>query len=264
MKNRIIAIACILPILYIAPAGAFIENSCRKILMEGFYNEYTGINARLRDRAMYAELCSLNFQQARNVIKRAQNLGADGSFGFSYGLFTPGESGAREMPGPNAQFSEDRFGQWKSAYCSTNLPANSSRAAELLMQKTVSQPVANAWSACMRKREGLTCWATPGAPPEEEILLNVNWVKDSSAQLQVQHSFLSRGAVAKFEGVPARRILPVGYRLNVGTLEIPVTIQADNGITGNLKADHEGAEHSCNIFIPGERDFALTVPFVAQ
>lgn len=264
MKTRIIAIACILPILYVAPAGAFIEDSCRKILTEGFYNEYTGINASLRDRAIYAELCSLNFQQARNVIKRAQNLGADGSFGFSYGLFSPGESGAREISGPNAQFSEDRFGQWKSAYCSTNSPADSSRAAEFLMQKIVSQPVVNAWSACMRKREGLTCWAAPGPSQEEEILLNVNWIKNGSVQPQVQHSFLSRGAVAKFEGVPVRRILPVGYQLNAGTLQIPVTIQAGNRITANLKADHEGAEHSCNVFIPGERDFALTTPFVAQ
>ncbi|MGH8683722.1 MAG: hypothetical protein ACREUM_00065 [Nitrosospira sp.] len=265
MKNRIIAIACILPILHIAPAGAFVENPCRKILAEGFHNEYPGINARLRDRAMYAELCSSNFQQARNVIARVQKSGNDSSLGFSYGLFKPDESGAQPGMSPSgALFSEDRFSQWKSAYCSTNSPADSSRAAEFLMQKTVSQPVVNAWSACMRKREGLTCWAAPGSPQEEEILLNVNWIKSNFSQPQVEHSFLSRGAVAKFEGVPARRILPVGYQLNAGTLQIPVTMQMDNGITANLKANHEGAEHSCNVFIPSERDFALTTPFVAQ
>ncbi|MDQ3186820.1 MAG: hypothetical protein M3Q16_10290 [Pseudomonadota bacterium] len=262
MKNPIIVIACILPVLYVATAGAFVENPCQKILVEGFYNEYLRSNSRLRDRAMYAELCSSSFQQARNVINRAQKSGIDGSLGFSYGLFSPSDVGAQSGMSPSgALFSEDRFSQWKSAYCSTHSSADSSRAAEFLMQKAVTESVANEWSACMRKREGLTCWAVPRGPQEEDILLNVNWTKNSASQPQVQHSFLSRGAAAKSEDTPARRILPIGYKLNAGTLQIPITKQTDNGIVANLTANHEGAEHSCNIFIPGERDFSLITPF---
>lgn len=265
MKNRIIVVACILPILHIAPAGAFVETPCRKILSEGFYNDYSRSNARLRDRAMYAELCSSNFQQARNIIKRVQKSGPDNSLGVSYGLFHPGESGAQLGISPSdALFSKDRFSQWKSAYCSKNSLTDSFQAAGFLMQKTVAQPVANAWSACMREREGLTCWATQPASQDEGILLNVNWIKAGSSQPEVRHSFLSRGAVSKFEGVAARRILPAGYKLNAGTLRVPVTKPTDNGVTANLKVNHEGVEHGCNVFIPGERDFALTTPFVAR
>lgn len=214
---------------------------------------------------MYAELCASNFQQARNMIKRARSSGADNSLGVAYGLFRPGESGAQRGISPSdTLFTEDRFSQWKSAYCSKNSLADASRAAEFLLQKTVTQSVANAWSACMREREGLTCWATQPASQNEEILLNVNWIKTGSSPPQVQHSFLSRGAVSKFEGAAARRILPAGYRLNAGTLGVPIAKQADTGVTANLKANHEGAEHSCNVFIPGERDFALTTPFPAR
>lgn len=265
MKNRIIVAACILPILLIAPAGASVENACRKVLAEGFYNNYSRSDPRLRDRAMYAGLCSSNFQQARNIIKRVQKSAADDSLGMSYGLFRPGESGATPGVSPSdALFSKDRFSQWKSAYCSKNSLADSSQAAGFLMRRAVTQPVANTWSACMREREGLTCWATQPAPRDEGILLNINWIKAGSSQPEVRHSFLSRGAVSKFEGVAPRRILPVGYKLDAGTLRVPVTRQTDNAFTANLKVNHEGVEHGCNIFIPGERDFALTTPFVAR
>jgi hypothetical protein len=255
MKYRIIVIACI---LHIAPAGAFVENPCRQVLVEGFYNEYSRSNAQLRDQTMYAKLCSSNFQQARQTINRAQQSGADRSFGVSYGLFSPGGSGS-----PNGLFTEDRFYQWRSAYCSKNSIADSSRAAEFLMQKIVPHSVTSAWLACMRKREGLTCWATPSAPQNEEILLNVNWAKNSSTQPQVQHSFLTRGAVSKFGDAP-RKILPVGYQLHTGMLQIPIARETDKAIVASLQANHEGVEHSCNVFIPGERDFALTTPFIAQ
>ena len=47
---------------------------------------------------MYAELCSLDFEQARNAIKRARQSGDDGSLGLSYGLFNLDDLG----PGGNA------------------------------------------------------------------------------------------------------------------------------------------------------------------
>lgn len=268
MKNRIIVtspiiiVACILSILPISPAGAFVVDSCRKILAEGFYNEYARSNARFRDQAMYAELCSSKFQQARQAISRAQQSGTSNSFGVSFGLFSHGESGAHSgMHSSSGSFSEDRFNQWKSAYCSKNSLADSSRAAEFLMQKAIPRSVASAWSACMQKREGLTCWATP---QNKEIMLNVNWAKAGSLQPQVQHSFLTRSAVSKVEGAAAQRILPAGYKLNTETLRIPIARETDNAVVATIQVNHEGVEHSCNVFIPGERDFALTTPFVAR
>ena len=76
MKYRIIVVACILPILHIAPAGAFVESPCWKILAEEFYNGYSRSNAQLRDQVMYAKLCSSNFKQARQAINRAHRAGA--------------------------------------------------------------------------------------------------------------------------------------------------------------------------------------------
>lgn len=262
VTSRIFAGVCILPILYIPPAGAFVVDPCRKILAEGFYNEYARSNARFRDQAMYAALCSSKFQQARQAINRAQQSGTSDSFGVSYGLFSQRGSGAHSgIHSSEDSLSEDRFNQWKSAYCSKNSLADSSRAAEFLMQKVVSPSVASAWSACMRKREGLTCWATP---QNKEITLNVNWTKTDSSSPQVQHSFLTRGAVSKFEGVDARRILPVGYTLNTETLPIPIVREMDNAVVASIQVDHKGEEYSCNVFIPGERDFALITPFVAK
>ncbi len=264
MKYRIIVAACILPILHITPAGAFVEDPCRKILVEGFYNEYSRSNPKLRDEAMFAKLCSSNFQQARQAVNRAQQSGIDGSFGVSYGLFNPGRNGKQAGVQPSeSTFNEDRFSQWKSAYCSKNSLADSSRAAEFLMQKIVPRSVTSAWSACMRQREGLTCWATPQGAQNEGILLNVNWVKNSSTQPEVQHSFLTRGGVSKF-GDASRKILPVGYHLNAGKLQIPITRETDRAIVASLQANHEGVEHSCSVFIPGDRDFALSTPFIAQ
>jgi hypothetical protein len=262
---RTIVTAFVLPILCIAPAGAFVENSCQHILVEGFYNAYSRSNAQLRDQAMYAKLCSSNFQQARQAISRAWQSGTDRSFGVSYGLFSPGGNGGGQsrMYPSSGSFSEDRFNQWKSAYCSKNSLADSSRAAEFLIQKIVPPSVTSAWSACMRKREGLTCWATPNMSQNEEVLLNVNWAKNSSTQPQVQHSFLTRGAVSKLEDA-ARKILPVGYQLHTGMLQIPIARETDKAIVASLQANHDGVEHGCHVFIPGERDFALTTPFIAQ
>ncbi len=264
MKHRIIVVVCILPLLHVAQAGAFVESPCWKILAEEFYNGYSRSNAQLRDQVMYAKLCSSNFKQARQAINRAQQSGIDSSFGVSYGLFSPGKSGTPAgVRLSDGSFSEERFGQWKSAYCSKNSVADSSRATEFLMQKIVPPSVSSAWSACMRKREGLTCWAAPYGAQNEEILLNVNWEKNSSTQPEVQHSFLTRSAVSKL-GDATRKILPAGLHLSTGTLQIPIVRETNKAIVASLQANHEGVEHSCNVFIPGERDFALTTPFIAQ
>jgi hypothetical protein len=167
--------------------------------------------------------------------------------------------------------NEARFTQWKSGYCSKNSAVESSQAAEFFMQKAaVGRPVAlkavEDWSACMQKREGLTCWASPGLSPDEGFLLNVKWTKTSSSQPQTQpevaHSFLTRGAVSKFEGAEARRIFPVGYKLNAGMSPIRVTRPVDKAIYANLKINHEGAEHGCSAFIPSDSDFTLSAPFL--
>lgn len=272
-------IFCFLLILSVLPVNALAQDDCRNLLMNGFFNEYSGSKVRLRDQAMYAELCSLSFPEARAAVNRAKRSG-DGSVGVSYGLFSPGES--RQSTGASlplnswGMLEEDRFRQWKSAYCSKNSAANSSSAAEFLMQKATSRPgpamapAAQAWSACMRKREGLTCWAVPYANQngEEDVVLNVNWTQaghlssdvQRESQPQVVHSFLSRGAVAKFEGTPARRLLPVGHKLG-GTLQIPLERSADKAVIASLKVEYKEKEHSCDVFIPGERDFALTTPF---
>ncbi|MEO6824364.1 MAG: hypothetical protein ABI167_06480 [Nitrosospira sp.] len=132
------------------------------------------------------------------------------------------------------------------------------------MQKTAPQSVTDAWSACMRKYEGLTCWATPNVPQHDGILLNVNWTKVDSSHPQVQHSFLTRGAASKFKGAGIGKILPVGYELNAGTLHIAIARETDKSIVASLEVNHEGMEHSCNVFIPSDRDFALTTPFVRR
>ncbi len=279
MKNRNAVIAFILSIpviAFILPGSASAESACHNILTNGFYSEYGQADARLRDRSLYAELCSLNLEQARTAIKRARQSADDGSLGLSYGLFTLDDGGTSTGANSGAGSSglvlnEERFGQWKSGYCSKNSAGDSSQAAEFFMQKTaVGHPVAlkavEAWSTCMKKREGLTCWASPSLQHNEEFLLNVKWTKTGSAQPQAQpevrHSFLTRGAVSKFEGAEARRILPVGYKLNVGTSQISVTRPVDKAIFANLTIDHEGAEHSCSAFIPSDSDFTLSAPFV--
>lgn len=281
MKNRNAVIAFILSILFtvfILPGSASAGSACHDILTNGFYSEYARIDARLRDRSLYAELCSSNFAQASTAIKRARRSGDDGSLGLSYGLFTLDDGGTSTGANSGAGSSglvlnEERFMQWKSGYCSKNSAVDSSQAAEFFMQKAaVGHPVAlkavEEWSTCMQKREGLSCWASPSfpLPRNEEFLLNVKWTKTGSSQSpvrpEVRHSFLTRGAVSKFEGTEPRRILPVGYKLNAETSQIGVTRPVDKAIFANLKINDEGAEHSCSVFIPSDSDFTLSAPFV--
>lgn len=284
MKSRIIATALILSVplvLSVLPGTASARENCHNILMDGFYKEYAQSNVQLRDRSMYAELCSIDYPQARKIIKRVQQSGADKTPGLSYGLFNLDEievdagtnSGAQL---PDLEVSEEKFGQWKSGYCSKSSPRDSSQAAEFLMQKTAARnrgPVTTAveaWGACMKKQEGLTCWAAPAdaSNPEgsETVLLNVNWTSTASAQSQaqpeVEYSFLTRGGVSKFEGAPPKRVLPTGYKLRPGVLQIPVTRPADSGLFASVKVIHGGLEHSCKVFFPGERDFTLSAPFL--
>ena len=286
MKNRIAAATFIVfvPLLLSIPAGsAYAGQTCHNDLANGFYDEYQRVSAPLRDRAMYAELCALDFQQAQNAIKRAQQFGKDKRLGLSYGLvslddFSP-DTGANSGANPADELSEDRFGQWKSGYCVQNATLDPSQAAEFFMQRAAagnaeSARSREAWSACMRKRGGLTCWATPAAASAaasaaeqgEEFLLNINWTSSGTSQAQaqpeVQYSYLTRGGVAKFEGVAAPRILPAGYKLKAGTQQIPVTRPADKGVFASLKVNHAGTEHSCKVFVPGDKDFPLSEPFV--
>ena len=284
MKHRSTSIlARLFPALLIAsflPAEASALDACHTILTAGFYDEYSKSEAKGRDRSLYAELCSLNYEQAQAAIKRARQSGDNGTLGLTYGLFTLDDDGVNEglsagVGLSSTSLTEDRFRQWKAGYCSKNSEAESSQAAEFLIQTvTTGAAVGNgataravqAWSSCMKKREGLTCWASPRAPKSEEFVLNVNWTKNGAkgaqAQPEVQYSYLTRGGRSKFNGAPDKRILPDGHKLASGTSQIPVERSTDKGIIATLKVNHAGAEQSCNVFIPGDTDFTLSAPFV--
>jgi hypothetical protein len=277
MRNKIV-FAYALPLLLILPISASTAagDMCRSILVDGFYNKYSKINPRIRDRAMYAELCSLDFEKARNVVKRARQSGDDGSLGLSYGLFNlddigPDNGGNAGKGTSNLPFTEERFSQWKAGYCSKASEADSSQAADFFMQKAAmenadSGKTMEGWAACVRKREGLACSASPGGKSGEDFMLNINWAVPASAQSQaqpeVQYSFLTRGAVSKFEGAPVKRILPDGYKLTPGAMRIPVSRPADTTVFANLKVADGKNEQSCKVYIPGDRDFTLSEPFV--
>lgn len=248
----------ILLTLIAAPSLVFAQDSCRDILTNGFYNEYTKSTDQSRDQAMYAEMCSSNFQQAQNVVKRAQQSGAGGSLGVSYGLFSLNGGGSSTS---GSSFSEEQFSQWKSTYCSKNTSSDSSRAAEFLMQKTVAESVVNAWSACMQNRDGLTCYAIPY---HEEVLLNISWKKTSLTQPHVQSSFISKGVTADFDGTAVGRLLPSTYKLSPGILQIPLLRSKDKSVVANMNVSHDGVVHSCGVFVPGSKDFELTKPSLAQ
>jgi hypothetical protein len=272
----ILSVALIWPV----PSGkVFASETCHASLANGFYDEYQRITPPLRDRAMYAELCALRYEDAQKAIKRAQQFGKDKSLGLTYGLVNlddlPPDNSPDSGSSPADTMSDMRFGQWKGGYCAQNATLDPSQASEFFMQRAVagnsdaSRAVEN-WSACLRKRPGLTCWATPAkvssAEQGEEFVLNVNWassgVSESQGQPEVEYSYLTRGGVAKFEGVAASRILPDRYKLKAGTLQIPVTRPADKGVFATLKVSHAGTEHSCKVFVPGDRDFSLSEPFI--
>jgi hypothetical protein len=277
MKNTVNLSAILTCLLVpLSPATVAAEDACRNILVEGFFKKYSKIHPSVRDRAMYAELCSLDFEKARNVVKRARQSGDDGSLGLSYGLFNlddigPGNGGNAGKGTSNLPFTEERFSQWKASYCSKTSEADSSQAADFFMQKVAmenadSGKTIEGWAACMRKREGLACGASPSAKSGEDVMLNINWTAPAAAQSQtqpeIQFSFLTRGAVSKFEGAPAKRILPDGYKLKAGAMQIPVTRPPDTPVFANLKINYGKTDQSCKVFIPGDRDFTLSEPFV--
>ena len=206
------------------------QDACHDVLTTGFYAEYAKSDAKVRDRSLYAELCSLNYEQAQAAIKSARASGDDGTLGLSFGLFALDAMESRRawfsaLVHRRPSLSEGRFRQWKAGYCSKNSELESAQAAEFLIQTAIpgkapgSVATAKAletWSSCMKKREGLTCWASPRAPQGEEFVLNVNWTKNSGKESQSRPRcsihILPEGGNRKFEGAPAQRVLPAGHK----------------------------------------------------
>ena len=78
------------------PFEASAQDACHDILTTGFYTEYAKSDAKVRDRSLYAELCSLNYEQAQAAIKSALASGDDGTLGLSFGLFALDDDGVNE------------------------------------------------------------------------------------------------------------------------------------------------------------------------
>jgi hypothetical protein len=264
MKSRIVLACNALPMLFVfSLPPAMAGNACRNILTSGFYHEYSRTSPMLRERAIYADLCASNYQMARKAVAQIHQSSNPSSFAVSLGLSTPAESGVHSS---GEELTQDQFNQWKSTYCGISF-ADSSRAAEFLMQEAIADPaspIVSAWHACMKNREGLSCWAAPALPTSRDITLSVNWRKNGDSQAEVQHSYLSRSAVSNFKGAPARRLLPAGHKLDNGALEIPLTSLNDGGVVANLTLSQDGGEYSCNVFIPGGKDFVPPEPFVGH
>lgn len=274
MRNRIFAISFTLSVSLtcsLLPGNGIAADACHSILAGGFYSQYPRIAPPQRDQALYAELCSLDYSKADSIIKRVQS--SDRVAGLRYGLINlddvepegePKKGGTPAAP----RVSGERFSQWQSGYCSQYSAEPSSQAAEFFMQRAARgnaglMKSVEAWSACMRKQEGLSCWASPHDAQAGDVLLNVNWTDGTGqSQPEVQYSYLNRGGVSKFKGAEARRILPDGSRLGAGTLQIPITRPEDKGVFATLTVNQGGKEHSCKVFLPDEKDFPLIEPFV--
>ncbi len=54
------------------------------------------------------------------------------------------------------------------------------------MENADSGKTVEGWAACMRKREGLVCDASPQAKSGEDATLNINWTGPASGQSQAQ------------------------------------------------------------------------------
>ncbi len=247
--NRVWISASLLALCFVRPIRA--QDTCRDILTQGFYNEYSKATSQARSRATYAQLCSSTYEQAQSLLQQAQASGESGSLGFSYGLFGLDVGGASSTS--NSQRAQ-KFREWQSRYCSTSSYAESGRAAEFLMQKTVAESVVNAWAACMQGHQGLSCWATPH---NNEVFINVSWKKESLSRAVVVSSYLSLGAVAHFKDVPQGSLLPASYQLNPGLLQVPITRNSDSQVSGNLNVVHDGVSYSCNVFVPSDNDFSV-------
>ncbi|GAB1719395.1 MAG: hypothetical protein NTAFB09_11260 [Nitrosospira sp.] len=274
MINRIFATGSAFSVLLVCsllPISGIAADACHSILANGFYSEYPRLGLPQRDRALYAELCSLDYSKAESIIKRAQS--SDRLVGLRYGLINldevdpNAEQNGKASPAPRV--SGQRFSQWQSGYCSQYSAEPSSQAAELFMQQAAKGNAGlaksvEAWSACMRKQEGFSCWASPHDSQADEVLLNVNWTKSAAQprQPEVRYSYLNRGGMSKFKGAEARRILPDGYRLSAGTLQIPVTRPDGKGVFATLTINQGGKEQSCKVFLTDEKDFPLLEPFV--
>ncbi|HVW64284.1 MAG TPA: hypothetical protein VHB01_04655 [Nitrosospira sp.] len=277
MRNRIFAIGGVGSAFFVSlagfllPASGVAADTCHSILANKFYGEYSRLGLPQRDRALYAELCSLDYSKAESIMKRAQS--SDRLMGLRYGLINLDEVDPEVEPNgkasPAPAVNGLRFSQWQSGYCSQYSAEPSSQAAELFMQRAAKGNAelaksVEAWSACMRKQEGLSCWASPSGSRADEVLLNVNWTKGAAQpqQPEVRYSYLNRGGISKFKGAEARRILPDGYRLSAGTLQVPITRPDDKGVFATLTVNQGNKEQSCKVFLPDEKDFPLLEPFV--
>lgn len=242
MGNRIIYV--FLAILFAFPSKSLANDGCRAILANGFYNNTVSLSKSQHASAEQAFYCSASLQEAKSFYDKSKSSSSGGSLGGGYGPFSASGSTSSSN---SESLTQEQYNQWKSQNCGNSSAEDSAQKFDFLSQNLVDQAVVNAWLQCMTNVEGLSCWATP---QEDDVFVRLNWKKQSMSKPQVVSSYVANGT-SQFDGAPTGKLVKSEYRMNPGTIEIPVKrIDLDVSVRVSLNLEHDGVNYSCTVSAP--------------
>jgi len=241
-----------LALLLVICHNAVAEDNCKDVLIGGVFNQTTSTSSETANRAMYAQLCASDYNEAQKIVKTATSSSSGGSVGLS--IKAVGLNVDKQDANSNS-FTQEEFNKWKADSCNTTKSSEASAAADYLMQSLASEAIVQAWAQCMTKREGLTCWASPFE--EKDAIFTVSWNKQSTTKATVVSTDISNDAVSKMDGSAKGKLLPANYQLDPGILRIPLTRSAGKSVQIVMNTNHAGTNSGCEGYIPSGNDFKL-------
>ncbi len=220
------------------------QDMCKDILSSGIANQTVSQNSRVNQTAAKAFYCSSNYQEAKRQYDRSFSNSQSGGIDTDIiGIFKGGGQGATNE---SEKSKEENFNLWKQSNCQSQSSSAYGSEFSYLAQSLVDHEVVRAWSTCMSKREGLSCWATPSG---NALNVAINWRANSSMPAMVQSSTVENG-ISKFGPQLGSSLVPQSFVLDPGELIIPISRSGRNFVNVVLNINHAGSNYSCNVYVP--------------
>lgn len=227
---------------------SYAQDMCKDILSSGIANQTISQNSRVNKAASKAFYCSSNYQEAKRHFDRSTSNDQSGGIDADLiGIFKGGGQGSASN---SEKTKEESFNLWKQSNCQSQSSSSFNSEFSYLAQSLVDHEVVKAWSSCMSKRDGLTCWATPSG---NALNVAVNWRANSSMPAVVQSSIVENGS-SKFAPQLGASLVPQSFVLDPGELIIPIGRSGRSFVNVVLNVKHAGSNYSCNVYVPSLPD----------
>lgn len=249
---------------FLFPQLAKAQDQCNDVLAAGMFNTSTAISQAERQRAARSYYCATGYSEARRNFDKSRSDNAGGGGNVGYGPFSLELDGNQSS---SDKVTEEQYNLWKSQNCGDNSASEYESSFQYLAQSQVAPKVVQAWSDCMTKRQGLSCWIKPQS---DYIVLVINFNVLGTAQARVRDSFLNHGK-SSIDTAPVGKVFPDQYLLEAGKRAVAITRNAKSSVGGALTLGWSGQTDVCEFFAPappepksGSDYRGVTTLFVAE